>query len=96
MKPHFFRNPTMSGSNENDWHEDFEHENGNYFNSCCVCGVDFLGHKRRSACRVCHTKFVDKYESLPEQEKAEFLKEQEEMVYKIWKNFDFSGKKKEI
>ncbi len=53
MKTSPFRNPNMSGSDENDWHEDFEHENGNYRNKCVVCGVDFIGHKRRVVCRVC-------------------------------------------
>jgi len=36
-----------------DWKEDFSHENGNYFNTCCSCGMSFKGHKRRVLCKVC-------------------------------------------
>ncbi len=82
----------MSGSDENDWHEDFGHENGNYRNKCVVCGVDFLGYKRRCVCKVCHLKFVDKYENLSDQEKTEFLKKQKQIIDEIWENIDITGK----
>ncbi|HSW83499.1 MAG TPA: hypothetical protein VLH12_08495 [Usitatibacter sp.] len=36
-----------------DWTEDFEHENGNYYCSCVICGQEFFGHKRRVVCKVC-------------------------------------------
>lgn len=36
-----------------DWQEDFEHENGNYTCTCCQCGSEFIGHKRRVICRIC-------------------------------------------
>jgi hypothetical protein len=35
------------------WSEDFEHENGNYFGTCATCGEEFLGHKRRTTCKLC-------------------------------------------
>lgn len=35
------------------WPEDYSHENGNYNCICCYCGKDFIGHKRRVACKVC-------------------------------------------
>lgn len=38
---------------ERNWPEDFSHENGNYVNHCCVCHLQFMGHKRRVACRKC-------------------------------------------
>lgn len=38
---------------ERKWHEDASHENGNYCNTCCHCGREFLGHKRRVSCRAC-------------------------------------------
>lgn len=43
----------MTGGEENDWSEDFDHENGNYLNLCVFCGVDFIGYKRRVACKKC-------------------------------------------
>ncbi len=39
-----------------DWPEDFYHDNGQYFNSCCVCRNTFTGHKRRWMCKLCKTK----------------------------------------
>lgn len=38
-----------------NWTEDFPEENGNYQNSCAMCGEMFLGHKRRVVCRICAT-----------------------------------------
>ena len=37
-----------------DYPEDAENENGNYSN-LCICGTEFIGHKRRVMCRVCAT-----------------------------------------
>lgn len=42
-----------STHDERKWHEDASHENGCYMNTCCHCGREFLGHKRRVSCRVC-------------------------------------------
>lgn len=36
-----------------DWVEDFDHENGNYWNLCCECERQFIGHKRRVVCKLC-------------------------------------------
>lgn len=47
----FVSEPVQPG----DWPEDFSHENGNYQNKCCHCGVIFVGHKRRVVCKVCAT-----------------------------------------
>lgn len=38
---------------EQDWTDDFGHENGNYSNNCISCGQEFRGHKRRHRCRAC-------------------------------------------
>lgn len=40
---------------DRDWPEDFEHENGNYMNTCCECRNTFTGHKRRFICKACST-----------------------------------------
>lgn len=40
---------------DRDWTEDFEHENGEYMNTCCECKNTFTGHKRRFICKVCST-----------------------------------------
>lgn len=41
---------------ENNWQEDFPHENGNYCHTCPHCLLPFLGHKRRFSCRACCEK----------------------------------------
>lgn len=41
------------GDRSGDWTEDFEYENGQYFNQCCVCSQVFVGHKRRATCKAC-------------------------------------------
>ena len=33
--------------------EDFHLENGNYWNNCCLCSVQFQGYKRRVVCKIC-------------------------------------------
>lgn len=38
---------------ERNWPEDYEHENGNYINTCGTCKLAFKGHKRRVRCRMC-------------------------------------------
>jgi hypothetical protein len=43
-----------------DWPEDFEHENGQYYNECVMCQQTFIGHKRRHICRVCSTESAKK------------------------------------
>ncbi len=48
--------PQMGTDPRHDWFEDFSHENGNYYCTCCHCGVTFTGHKRRVVCRVCANK----------------------------------------
>lgn len=40
-------------TSRHDFPEDFTHENGMYFNTCCQCNVQFLGYKRRVVCKVC-------------------------------------------
>jgi hypothetical protein len=52
-QPRLVRPLWMTGSKENDWIEDAAHENGQYFGKCLSCGTDFIGHKRRHACRKC-------------------------------------------
>lgn len=38
---------------ERSFTEDYVHENGHYFNTCCHCLRQFIGHKRRVICKVC-------------------------------------------
>lgn len=40
---------------DRDWPEDFEHENGEYMNTCCECRNTFAVHKRRVVCKACAT-----------------------------------------
>lgn len=36
-----------------DWTEDADHENGNYSCWCTSCESAFIGHKRRTTCKLC-------------------------------------------
>jgi hypothetical protein len=36
-----------------DWPEHFVHENGNYWNQCCICQNMFQAHKRTVVCKLC-------------------------------------------
>ena len=40
---------------ERDWLEDAEadEDNGRYLNTCDLCELPFIGHKRRITCKVC-------------------------------------------
>ena len=38
-------------ASDSDWPEDYDDDNGFYYNICNLCGVDFTGHKRRVICR---------------------------------------------
>jgi len=48
-----FQFPMHRPVSENDWPEDFKHDNGNYNNTCLRCEAKFVGHKRRVLCKVC-------------------------------------------
>jgi hypothetical protein len=61
----------MQGGEDCDWHEDREHENGQYINKCCQCGSDFIGHKRRPACRRCYTQAKARYDAMTPEERAD-------------------------
>jgi len=61
----------MQGGEDCDWHEDREHENGQYINKCCQCGSDFIGHKRRPACRRCYTQEKARYDAMTPEERAD-------------------------
>lgn len=39
-----------------DWPEDkvADPDNGNYWNTCVLCASEFIGHKRRTVCKMCH------------------------------------------
>lgn len=38
---------------DRNWTEDASHENGEYYNRCCMCHCVFIGHKRRVVCKAC-------------------------------------------
>ena len=38
---------------DRDFTEDFEQENGCYYNNCCLCGEMFKGNKHRVICKLC-------------------------------------------
>ena len=38
---------------ERSFPEDATSDNGSYYNTCCECGRQFTGHKRRIVCKVC-------------------------------------------
>lgn len=48
--------------NPKHWVEDFDHENGNYINTCIICNQQFRGHKRRVICKLCYSnKICEEY-----------------------------------
>lgn len=42
------------------YHEDYEHENGEYMNECYRCRNFFVGHKRRVCCKMCLPTVIEK------------------------------------
>lgn len=44
---------SLRGLSEHDWIEDYDHENGDYDQTCPQCGTEFMGHKRRTECKAC-------------------------------------------
>ncbi len=49
--------PFMKSKNpERDWPEDANLENGQYSCRCYKCGNEFVGYKRRIACKICATE----------------------------------------
>lgn len=44
---------------EANWTEDFAHENGQYQCLCCKCEKVFMGHKRRTVCKLCAAPLPD-------------------------------------
>jgi hypothetical protein len=45
--------PPKPTSTNYNWPEDFDSENGKYYNICTSCKLPFIGHKRRVTCKVC-------------------------------------------
>lgn len=70
MNPRIPRPLWMSGGEINDWLEDASHENGQYFQRCCSCDEDFIGHKRRHICRKCHYEGKARYDAMTPEERA--------------------------
>ena len=46
----------MNEYGERDYPEHAEYENGNYFNTCCKCGMQFIGLKNMPICKLCAEK----------------------------------------
>jgi len=38
---------------ERDYPEHRDLENGNYWNTCSECGLEFIGHKSMTVCKLC-------------------------------------------
>lgn len=49
----------LNASPEANWTEDFAHENGQYQCLCCKCEKVFMGHKRRTVCKLCAPPLPD-------------------------------------
>ena len=60
--PEKYRRPSWrTGTEKNDWSEDFSLKDENYFLTCEQCGLHFAGHKTRKICKVCdQTQLVTK------------------------------------
>jgi len=49
---------TEPARDNRDYPEDAQSENGNYYCVCVTCGTTFVGHKRRTQCKVCASKLA--------------------------------------
>ena len=52
-QPEGYRLLRSTTHEERSFPEDATSDNGNYYNTCCECGRQFTGHKRRIVCKVC-------------------------------------------
>lgn len=66
-----------------NWPEDFPDDNGNYMNICVNCEQPFLGHKRRSICKICADVSREKWATMDDDQKLEVTKKQEAEI-KAW------------
>ena len=73
---------------DRDWVEDFEHENGQYFCQCFECDEQFMGHKRRYVCKVCHTKAKEAFEALSEEEQKAVMEKKVEDAKEFFEKMD--------
>lgn len=56
MPKRLLRNFMNQKPSKHDWKEDWKLENGQYIRKCFTCCVDFIGHKKRSYCKICYEK----------------------------------------
>lgn len=63
-----------------NWPEDFPGENGNYQNTCVHCGQPFIGHKRRTTCKVCKEAWDALWVKMTDQERAAHIEKEKAEV----------------
>lgn len=51
---------------ERDYPEHAHLENGNYWNICCECGMEFVGYKRTPLCKLCAERSEQDYKKANE------------------------------
>lgn len=59
---------------------------GNYHCHCSECKEFFIGHKRALNCKSCAEKWVARYNSFTQEERANFSKKQAEVVEAYFKD----------
>ena len=64
----------MNTETQRNWTEDYNQENGQYLNKCCLCEKQFIGHKRRPVCKECAVSEETEWNKLSDEEKAERTK----------------------
>lgn len=56
---------------ERNWPEDYNDENGNYVNRCLYCEKHFRGHKYRRICKLCDAGSIEYWTKLSQTKKPE-------------------------
>lgn len=83
-----FRFSNMTGTSGNDWYEDFRHENGEYYNECVSCKLQFIGHKRRHTCRKCYMDAKAIYDALSPSEKLAYDEKRDKEIKKAFDQWE--------
>lgn len=68
------------------WPEDYEQENGQYENICCICKERFLGNKHRVVCKECHQEEIQVLKNINKNQSGIMNDWQEEIADLVLEN----------
>jgi len=76
--------------------EDWDHENGKYFCKCSQCEIGFVGHKRRTICKTCDTKFQDLIDSMTDEERVAFDEKRNKEIAEAFAKYSLDNFKTKV